>query len=395
MFHPCGEPETEAFEETRLYRIIGYSECLRVLGFSSVVGKHLISANLRSANLRSATLFSANLRSATLSSANLSSANLSSANLFSANLSSANLRSADLFSANLRSANLRSANLRSADLSSADLFRANLFSATLSSADLRSATLSSANLSSANLSSANLSSANLSSANLSSANLFSADLSSANLSSANLSSANLRSANLRSADLSSANLIRANFIRANFKNIKWNSETSWANAEGIHAAENVPPVLAQEAAFAAALALSQGLALAKDGQIPEAIASYHQAQATDPNIDISAHSWNRLCWNGCLYGHAADVLYAGEKAVKFRSGMRAHGSIPEGWPKLLTNDLDGALADFQSALSADNNSQIFSDEQRSRRERWVAALQSGQNPFTPEELAALRKAEAI
>ena len=258
-FYPCGEPETEAFDEVKLYRIMGYGECLRVSGFNSVVGKHLSSADLSSA-----------------------------------------------------------------DLSSADLSRANL------------------------------------------------------------SSANLRSANLSSADLRSANL----------EDVRWDRETKWANAEGLHTAESVPPALAQEPAFAAAAALSQGLEFAKDGQILEAVAAYHQAQTTDPNISISASSWSRLCGNGCSYGHAADVLFAGENAVNLDPDDGISLAV-RGLARSLTDDSDGALADFQAALDAKDAEYIFSKEERSHLERWIIALQSGQTPFTTEELAALRDAEAI
>ncbi|NEN88656.1 MAG: low-complexity protein [Okeania sp. SIO3H1] len=287
-FYPCGQPDSEDFEKTRLLRVIGYSECLGSRTFVEIVGNFLSSADLSSANLSSANLSSADLRNANLSSANLSSANLSSANLSSANLSSADLRNADLSSADLSSADLRnadlssadlsSADLSSADLSSADLSRADLSSADLRNADLRNAKLSSAKLSSANLRNAKLSSANLRSANLSSAdlrdaylrsaNLSSADLSSADLSSADLRDANLRNADLSSADLSSANLRNADLSSADLSsanlrnaklssadlssanlssadlsgadlssadlsNIKWNNKTLWSRAFGL------------------------------------------------------------------------------------------------------------------------------------------------------------------
>ncbi|GFZ95890.1 pentapeptide repeat-containing protein [Okeania sp. KiyG1] len=247
-FYPCGQPDSEDFEKTRLLRIIGYSQCLGIAAFVEIVGKFLSSADLSSADLSSADLSSADLSSADLSSADLSSADLSRADLSSADLSSANLRNAnlsradlsraDLRNANLsradlRNANLSSANLRNANLSSADLRNANLSSANLSRADLSRADLSSANLRNANLSRANLSRADLSRANLRNANLSSADLSSANLSSADLRDADLRSANLSSANLSDADLSSANLSDADLSNIKWNNNTVWPRAFGI------------------------------------------------------------------------------------------------------------------------------------------------------------------
>ncbi|NEO57719.1 MAG: low-complexity protein [Okeania sp. SIO3B5] len=231
-FYPCGQPnsedfdqtklltdsedfdqtklltDSEDFDQTKLLRIIGYSQCLGNGAFAEIVGKFLRSADLRGTDLRGAYLRVTELRSA--------------------DLRSADLRSTDLRGADLRGADFRSAYLSSAYLSSADLRAAYLRAAYLSSADLRGADLSSAYLSSAYLRAADLSSADLSSADLSSA-----DLSSANLSSADLSSADLRSANLSSADLSSADLSSADLSSADLSNIKWNNKTVWPRAFGI------------------------------------------------------------------------------------------------------------------------------------------------------------------
>ncbi|MEO0407077.1 MAG: pentapeptide repeat-containing protein [Cyanobacteria bacterium P01_A01_bin.135] len=352
-FHPCGMPETETFEETRLYRITGYAECLNVLGFNKVVGKHLRNANFHSAYLRSV-----DLSLADLSLADLCNTYLFSADLHSTDFSLASLCRAYLYDADLRRANFYLADLYRANLHSASLYRANLSRASLYRADLRNA-------------------------NLSRANFFKADLS--------------------CADLRHANLRRANFHYANLKGILWNVDTDWTSAEGIHEVENVSPALAQEPSFIAAAVLSQGLALAKRGQILKAVEVYRQAQEVKPDIYISAYAWNILCWNGCLYGHLTAVLDASENAIGLKSEHEAWLGSKElikafdvrGLTRALANNLDGALADFQVALGTTNVARIFSEEQRSRRERWVAALQSGQNPFTPEELAALREAEAI
>ncbi|NEO53913.1 MAG: low-complexity protein [Okeania sp. SIO3B5] len=210
-FYPCGKPGGEDFEETKLLRIISYSQCFWINNFVEIVGKFLSGADLSGANLSDADLSGANLRYANLRYANLSSANLSDANLRYANLSSANLSSANLSDANLRYANLSDANLSGANLSSANL---------------RYTYLSDANLSDANLSSANLSDA----------------FSDANLSGANLRYANLRYADLRYADLS---------------NIRWNNQTNWSNTIGLHQAREVPEDLQQNPEFAAAVAQSE------------------------------------------------------------------------------------------------------------------------------------------
>lgn len=355
-FHPCGKPDTDEFDKDRLFRIIGYGECLSIVGFSRCVAPYLRSANLRGTTLRSANLRGANLRSATLNGATLNGATLNGADLILADLSGANLFSADLYGA--------------------DLYGADLSDADLSGADLILADLSGADLSSTNLSNADLSGANLYSADLSSANLYSADLSGANLSNADLSSANLNNADFSGADLSNADLSA----------IKWDQRTRWANAKGLHEAKGVPTKLALKAEFAAAAMLSKGISYAEAAEILKAIDAYEQSQTIDRTIEISAYSWNILCKMGSLNGHAADVLFAGEKAVSLSPEYKSSYDS-RGLAKALTGDLNGALTDFESVL----NSYILSDSEKVQRERWVKAIQAGENPFTSEELESLRQ----
>ena len=153
-FHPCGQKGTQDFDQTRLLRIICYSDSMGIGGFLGTVGQFLRDANLSSANLSGANLSRADLTRANLSRANLTHANLNYANLSSAYLSSAYLSYANLNYADLSSANLSSANLSYANLSGANFSDANLSDADLSDANLRRADLSGANLIGADLSSA-------------------------------------------------------------------------------------------------------------------------------------------------------------------------------------------------------------------------------------------------
>jgi uncharacterized protein YjbI with pentapeptide repeats len=301
-FYPCGQHGSENFEDIKLLKIIGYSQCLGVPGFVAIVGEflsgadisradishaNLRGANLRDANLSDAYLSHAKLRGADLRGANLSGANLSDAYLSGAYLSGANLSDADLIRANLirayliravlsgaylsdaklSGAYLSGANLSGAYLSGADLSGANLGGADLSGADLSIADLSGAYLSDAKLSGANLrgvylSGADLSGADLSGADLSGADLIRAGLSVADLSGSDLSGADLSIADLSGADLIRADLSvadlsDANLSNIKWNSQTKWSNTIGLHEAIEVPEGLQQHPEFAAAVAQSE------------------------------------------------------------------------------------------------------------------------------------------
>ncbi|MEH1870646.1 pentapeptide repeat-containing protein [Nostoc sp.] len=342
-FHPCGKPDTDQFDSQRLLRIIGYSHCLSISAFRE--------------NLR---LF-------------LSRANLSRADLSGANLSRANLSGADLSLANLRDTDLSPANLRDANLSHAYLRGANLSDAYLSDANLSDAYLSDANLSDAYLSDANLSDAYLSSANLSSANLSGANLIGANLSDAYLSDAYLRGANLRG---------------ANLEEIVWKSDTKWLNAKGLHEAVCISPELAKDKAFAAAIALSQGISWVREGKIKEAQEAFKQAQIFDPSLKNSAEFWNSICWVGCLHGYAKNVLPICEKVVILDPDNKRYQDS-RGLARVLTGDLVGALEDFQAAV----DSGALDYYVKQRRLRWIEALKSGKNPLTPEELEELRQVE--
>ena len=51
--------------------------------------------------------------------------------------------------------------------------------------------------------------------------------------------------------------------------------------------------------------------------------------------------------------------------------------------------MTGAIEDFEAAI----NSGELEEEILEKRQRWFEALKSGINPFTPEELEALRASE--
>jgi hypothetical protein len=105
-FYPCGDPENaEEFDEERLLKIIGYSECLGAFTFWRNLRHFLRNANLSEANLSNADLSNAYLRYVNLRNADLSYADLSYADLSYgyADLSYADLSYADLSYADLES----------------------------------------------------------------------------------------------------------------------------------------------------------------------------------------------------------------------------------------------------------------------------------------------------
>jgi hypothetical protein len=220
-FYPCSKPDTESFDNFRLHRIIGYSDCINSSTFVMLVKSFLSGAYLCNVYL--------------------SGTNLKRADLSGADFSGAQLVTTYLSGTNLNGANLKRANLKCAFLSDTRLIAVDLSGANLCGANLSGADLSNANLSGANLCEANLLAANLINANLSGAVLIRTIFSDANLVIANLSGAVLGEANLCRADLSGADL-----SGADFDNILWDEDTKWEDVEGLETAVNVPEALKQQ-----------------------------------------------------------------------------------------------------------------------------------------------------
>ncbi|GAB4188983.1 MAG: hypothetical protein Fur006_29850 [Coleofasciculaceae cyanobacterium] len=253
----------------------------------------------------------------------------------------------------------------------------------------------------ANLSRTYLSGTDFWEVNLRGAFLIGADLGGVCLVGANLTGADLTGADLTGADLTGANLTGANFTGANLtgadlkarwdfetKALQWDNETKWGNATGLHEAIHIPSELAQQPAFQAAVSLSQGMSWVREGKVKDAIQAYEYAQTLDPNLQISAQSWNTLCWYGSLHGHASQVLFAGDKAVELEPDKKEF-QYSRGLARGCTGDLAGAKADFQAVL--DSGYLDKRKEEKQRREHWFVVLEAGENPFIPEELQALRR----
>jgi tetratricopeptide (TPR) repeat protein len=131
--------------------------------------------------------------------------------------------------------------------------------------------------------------------------------------------------------------------------------------------------------------VAKGSQIVREGKVKEALAAYVKAQKLNATLHIPAKSWETLCWFGSLWGDARDVMSACEQAVKLAPedfGIRDS----RGLARALTGNIDGAIADFQAFVDLTPNM-----EKKSRRQHWIDTLRTGKNPFTPEELEALRK----
>ncbi len=53
--------------------------------------------------------------------------------------------------------------------------------------------------------------------------------------------------------------------------------------------------------------------------------------------------------------------------------------------RALTGNFTGAIEDFQAFMEGTDN-----EEKKAQRQRWIEALQKGENPFTPEVLEGLK-----
>ncbi|HEY9801522.1 MAG TPA: pentapeptide repeat-containing protein [Leptolyngbyaceae cyanobacterium] len=239
FFYPCGENNSDNFDEMQLLRIIKYSDSVNVGTFSMIVGEFLSGAYLRNACLSCAILSVVDLSEADLIGASLLGTDLEGVSLDYAKLTDASLPNAHLYNASLTYAIFSDANLAGADLTNAELTGANLEGANLRRVNLNEAELYSANLVGADLLGADLTNAILDDADLSEANLTSANLTYSYFNGANLSNANLTRANLNGADLSGANFNGADLTGSELIDVTWDEHTNWTDVRGLDKALNV------------------------------------------------------------------------------------------------------------------------------------------------------------
>jgi tetratricopeptide (TPR) repeat protein len=130
-----------------------------------------------------------------------------------------------------------------------------------------------------------------------------------------------------------------------------------------------------------------GVTQAKQGDIEEALSTIAQAQAIDPYFEISANSWNNLCWYGSLWGYAVEVMDACETAVALAP---EHGGIrgSRGVERAIMGDYTGAIEDFTFCVewAKGKRGNIYIQ----KREAWITELENGRNPFDAELLESLK-----
>ncbi|MEO1006017.1 MAG: hypothetical protein AAFW67_09235, partial [Cyanobacteria bacterium J06638_38] len=153
------------------------------------------------------------------------------------------------------------------------------------------------------------------------------------------------------------------------------------------AVENNPNTVASQ--LAALSKIQQGVNLAREGKVPEALSSFSEAQKLYPNLKIESQSWDNLCWFGSIYGQAPKVLFACENAVELAPDAESQVVYLDGrgLARALMGDTQGAIKDFQVYV----DSPEFHQESRNKRKQWIESLSIGQNPFTDDVLEELKK----
>ncbi|MEB3279590.1 MAG: AAA-like domain-containing protein [Lyngbya sp.] len=181
-----------------------------------------------------------------------------------------------------------------------------------------------------------------------------------------------------SLELAAASLVRSGELFA------WSDEVDEAILAFQAALEFDPSLTFNPENKANAIAsILEGRDLAENGKIDEAVAQFEQAQKLDAN-EISAWSWNSLCWNGSLNKQGSKVMFACENAVKLTPKNETFINS-RGVARALTGDFDGAIKDFEKFVEWTNN-----EKETAQRKGWIESLKKGENPFTDEVLRGLR-----
>ncbi len=105
-------------------------------------------------------------------------------------------------------------------------------------------------------------------------------------------------------------------------------------------------------------------------------------------------SWylqTQLCWYAALFGDAHEALPACDAGVALSAPHEGAGLLLRGFARARTGDLGGASEDIEAGLARARLPTNAGKQTRHPWADWLAALQRGEDPFTPEVLAGLRR----
>jgi WD40 repeat protein len=145
--------------------------------------------------------------------------------------------------------------------------------------------------------------------------------------------------------------------------------------------------------IAAPILFEEGKKMIKESHYQEALDAYQLALSYKADFEISPKDWNTLLWNGSL--HAAtqkkpklvkDLLEASQKALESEPENHSYKDTL-GVAKVIVGSkgrMDSAIKDFKFFIEKTNSA-----EHKEQRQRWIVALQEGQNPLTEDEIQTL------
>ena len=99
---------------------------------------------------------------------------------------------------------------------------------------------------------------------------------------------------------------------------------------------------------------------------------------------MSALRWKMACWYGSLWGYAKEMQPACDRAVEL-DDKDPGARDSRGLARALAGDALHAVEDLRYYLDNGNPSA----EEKSRRERWIARLEKGLDPFDVDEMRQL------
>ncbi|MGB0387036.1 MAG: hypothetical protein ACPGWR_19650, partial [Ardenticatenaceae bacterium] len=140
--------------------------------------------------------------------------------------------------------------------------------------------------------------------------------------------------------------------------------------------------------LAAETLIEEGERLVHKGEVNDALAAYEKAQEIYPQLDISGPSWNTLCRFGAPWGYPKEVMHACENAVQQDpdNGL-AHNS--RALARGLTGNYAGAIEDYQLFIQWSQETGKYK-HYIPLRQKWIDALQAGEDPFDDETRMKLR-----
>jgi len=129
--------------------------------------------------------------------------------------------------------------------------------------------------------------------------------------------------------------------------------------------------------------VSSGMELLRERKFTEAIGYFTKAQTLGSTL-IDADSWNSLCYGGSVEGHAAEVMFACERALKLDPN-NWHYLDSRGVARALTGNSKGAIRDLDAFIAQTQN-----QDEKAQRQSWVRILRKGQKlSFTEDEIKQL------